>query len=258
MSVCAILGLATASSPADPTSAPAESADRRVALNQSVSIDDPQPVVTPPVSADAADLSPSGVEKPVDDLASAAATGAAKPMLLRREPVARPSRGRNPSINERNVPWYRSGFGALAIVLAMVAGAAYLLRRWLPSSRLSETGAMRVVGRVGLTPKHTLSLVRVGRRFVMVGVSGDRLTTLCEIADADEVAELAARADTAGRGRSDEFDDLLTREGAQYRGAPEARAAPTADGAASKLSPRGWPRDSVAALLRRLKTLQTK
>ena len=87
------------------------------------------------------------------------------------------------AINERSTPWYRTGIGALAVVLALVAGAYWVVRRWMPSARTVDAGVMKLVGRTGLTPKQSLALVQVGRRYVVVGVSPDRLDSLCEISE---------------------------------------------------------------------------
>ncbi|MCH8748296.1 flagellar biosynthetic protein FliO, partial [Patescibacteria group bacterium] len=58
----------------------------------------------------------------------------------------------------------------------------------------------------------SLALVRVGRRVLVIGVSAERLSTLCEIGEAEEVAELlvnsAGRRSGSPRGKEARFDEL--------------------------------------------------
>ena len=111
--------------------------------------------------------------------------------------------------------------GLLAVVLALVAVVFWAVRRWVPAARAVDGGVLRVVGRASVAPKHHVSLVQLGRRFVMIGVSPDRLSTLCEVSDPEEVAELATRlAARTGRGE-DAFDEQLFREVASYAEPPE-------------------------------------
>jgi len=69
-------------------------------------------------------------------------------------------------------------FAAVALVLGMLAGAMWLLRRkqgFLP--RPSAKRQMEVVERVTLTPQHSLALVRVNGNLVLVGTGPG----VCEI-----------------------------------------------------------------------------
>ena len=161
---------------------------------------------------------------------------------------------------DRETPWYRSGIGALAIVLVTVAGGYWLVRRYLPSARTTGSNALRVVARTSVTSKHHLALVQLGRRFVLVGVSGDRLQTLSEVTETQEVAEVAAQTGATLAGRPNEFDDLLVKESADYHEDPDADdvedlalASPTPTQAGSARA--GKP---VADLLDRLRALQSK
>jgi flagellar biosynthetic protein FliO len=83
---------------------------------------------------------------------------------------------------------------SLFIVLAAVAGVALLVRRLVPSVRAMSGGTIEVLGRNHLSPKQSLALVRVGRRVLLIGVTAERLSMLCEIDDADEVADLLVRS----------------------------------------------------------------
>ena len=98
-----------------------------------------------------------------------------------------------------STPWYRSAIGSLMLVLALVAIAYTVVKRFIPTARTADSGLIRVVARAALSPKHSVALVQLGQRFVMIGVSPDRMSTITEIRDADEVGELAARAGTGRR-----------------------------------------------------------
>jgi len=58
-----------------------------------------------------------------------------------------------------------SGF---ALALALFGGASVACRRFLPRDGGSP-GALRVVGRTSLSPKHAVHLVRAGDRILMIG-----------------------------------------------------------------------------------------
>ncbi|MDO8630511.1 MAG: flagellar biosynthetic protein FliO, partial [Phycisphaerales bacterium] len=114
-------------------------------------------------------------------------------------------------------------------------------------------GVMRVVGRTALSPRQSLALVRVGRRFVVVGVSPDRVDAVCDITDSDEVADLAAQASAKGLSGSSGFATWLNREAADYvqHDREADRTSPTVDkglGAVSK---------PLAELLQRLRSMQS-
>jgi flagellar biogenesis protein FliO len=54
----------------------------------------------------------------------------------------------------------------IALVLAVCGGIAVAIRRFGPRA---PTGAVQVVGRVSLSPKHSIYLLRIGRRVLLVG-----------------------------------------------------------------------------------------
>lgn len=180
----------------------------------------------------------------------------AVPRTVRRSSKSATSR-RPP---DRETPWYRSGVGALAIVLVVVAGGYWLVRRYLPSVRTTGSSALRVVARTSVTPKHHLALVQFGRRFVLVGVSGDRLQTLSEVTETQEVAEVAAQTGATLAGRPSGFDDLLEKESADYHEDPDAGEGEDLAIASQTPAQAGSVRAGkpVADLLDRLRALQSK
>lgn len=114
-------------------------------------------------------------------------------------------------------PWYRTGFGALAIVLCALGGVAFLVRRWIPTARQLNGSLVRIVGRTNISTKQSLVLVRLGRRLVLVGASPDRLDSIAEISDPHEVAELIANLPTDGLKTSERFNSMLMQEAGDFK-----------------------------------------
>jgi flagellar biogenesis protein FliO len=77
---------------------------------------------------------------------------------------------------------------ALAVCGAIAAAARHLLPR-------AMTGAVQVIGRVSLSPKHTVYLLRVGPRVLLVGTGPQGAPVL--ITELDEIPEVEQ---TPGRG----------------------------------------------------------
>src|SRR5262245_40730725 len=67
------------------------------------------------------------------------------------------------------------GLAGIALVLAVCGGVAAATRRFLPHA---ATGTVQVVGRVSLSPKHTVYLIRVGGRELLVGAGPQGAPTL--------------------------------------------------------------------------------
>ena len=114
-------------------------------------------------------------------------------------------------------PWYSQGLMPLICVLGAVAGVYYLVRRVMPARQLANSDLLKVVARTSLTQKHSLALIQLARRFILVGISSDRVQTLCELNGPEEVADVAARIGADGLQRAGAFDDLLRREAEDYR-----------------------------------------
>jgi len=152
-------------------------------------------------------------------------------------------------LGTKPVAWYRSGMVSLVVVLAAVGGVALLFRRFVPSVRAMSGGTIEVLGRNHLSPKQSLTLVRVGRRVLLIGVTGERLSRLCEIDDPDEVAELLVRQTPATRGS---FDRVLTAAASGF-GEPRDGPGELIHGSSQRLTD---ARGQLQGLLGRLKGLQ--
>jgi len=80
---------------------------------------------------------------------------------------------------------------ALALVIALVYGALYMLRR-LMGRRLKGSGgngSLEVLETTYVGQHKAISLVRVGQRSVLVGVTDSQITTLTEL-DIEETEEI--------------------------------------------------------------------
>ena len=243
-----------------------------ITSNQSVSIDEPEAedlrqvgadvgaAVVQDVEADEAG-EPSIVEADPGVTAETSSEPGVDPRVIPRRgrgmaapgAFARPAAGDRAGGEgvKRPTPWYRGGLGALATVLVLIVAVYWLVRRYLPAARAGESGVLRVAARTGLTPKQSLMLIRLPRRFVLVAVSQGRVDTLCAIDDAEEVADLLARVHApAARGEA-QFEDLLQAQEAEFD-ETEVRAAARSRGAGQPGS------EALTGLLVKLRALTSK
>lgn len=233
---------------------PGRASDDRTTPNQSVTLENSGPAT--------AEHSPAGSRPHGSETDPGPVVGredrASESPWIPRSQRSRGAAGRphNPAklTTSQPVPWYRTGLGALTIVLVLVGLVTWMAKRWVPGARAGETDLLRVVARASLSPKHNVALVRVGHRFVLVGISGDRVNGLCEINEPDEVAYLANRTGTSLKRGTPGFDDLMLREEAGYR---EEEMLPDKPRVAS---PAKGPRirEPLKDLLRRLRTVQVR
>lgn len=87
--------------------------------------------------------------------------------------------------------WW-STLGGLAAVVALILITAKLLRKKIPGATAAlPANVMQVLGRKSLDYRHTIHLVRIGSRLLILGSSQDGLRTLSEITDRVEVDCLA-------------------------------------------------------------------
>jgi flagellar biogenesis protein FliO len=86
--------------------------------------------------------------------------------------------------------WWITPVG-LAAALAVFGGLSLASKRFLPNR---ESGPIQVVGRSSLSPKHSVYLLRVGERVLIVGTGPQGApATLGEVTDPAELARLAPR-----------------------------------------------------------------
>jgi flagellar biogenesis protein FliO len=81
----------------------------------------------------------------------------------------------------------------MALALAICGALGLVARRWMPRS---AGGAIQVVGRVSLSPKHTVYMLRVGQRVLLLGAGPQGAPAL--LTELDDLAELSPRSEEGG------------------------------------------------------------
>ena len=87
-------------------------------------------------------------------------------------------------------------FVALLVVLALVIGLAYVLRRASGRMRRTGAGGILVLAQVPLGPSQFLSVVDVGGEVLVLGVTEHSVTALSEIEDPDLIVQLREERST--------------------------------------------------------------
>ncbi len=106
------------------------------------------------------------------------------------------------------------GLWPLVLVLVLIGGGVLLVRRLSPGARSQASGVLRIVARTIVSPKQHLILIELGRRYILAGVSSDRIEPLCVIHGEEEVGELVGLL-RAGAGQR-EFEKLLAQESGAF------------------------------------------
>ncbi|MDR1519420.1 MAG: flagellar biosynthetic protein FliO [Planctomycetota bacterium] len=76
----------------------------------------------------------------------------------------------------------------VTLVCGIFVGVLCLVKKHLPGYRqLFSHPAMEILGRTHLDPRRYVSLLRVGKRIIVIGVSPDEIHTLSEITDEGEI-----------------------------------------------------------------------
>jgi flagellar biogenesis protein FliO len=153
----------------------------------------------------------------------ATAPGAARADVDRR-PVARGSPG---GIESKRIEkgkgdsggWLHT-LGALAVVIGLIFAVRIVLRRLAGRQGAgARREAIEVLARASLSARQQVSLVRLGRRLVLVGSGPSGMSPLAEVSDPEEVAELLEEVRSAGPGP---FAGLFARHGkAGHAGEPD-------------------------------------
>lgn len=89
---------------------------------------------------------------------------------------------------------YPRVLAALGIVIGLIFVLRWCGRLFFPATvGRGRSRAVEVISRSPLSPKQQVMLLRVGRRLIVVGDSGQQMNPLCQITDPDEVAELVGQ-----------------------------------------------------------------
>ncbi len=199
------------------------------------------------------------------DLDSGPPTDAAATRATPPRPIAR--RGSAPTVTAPAGTTSPAGSGwvrttaSLAAVVALILLLAWGYRRTIgPLAGVSlargrNLGLVEVISRATLGPRHTLHLVRVGARLVLVGTSQDGVRTLDVITDPNQVSALlgqAAQQHAESATRS--FAGLLEAEATRYPASDDApRAATPPDEVRLRAA-----QDAIAAAVERLRAVEAR
>jgi flagellar biogenesis protein FliO len=95
-------------------------------------------------------------------------------------------------------------------MIRLAAGGVGGLASQLGAGGRSPQGVMEVLGRYPVSRGHTLVLLKMDRRVLLLGQSPAGFTTLSELTDAEDVASILTKtADAEGRTMSRRFGELL-------------------------------------------------
>lgn len=108
-------------------------------------------------------------------------------------------------------PWYLRPVLALAVVVALILAAAWVVKRLLPGVRRDgKRGPMQVLATTYLSPKQSLALVRCGRRVILIGVTPEHISSLAVMDDTNDLPSLAHAPDRGDIQRvSGQFNEAL-------------------------------------------------
>jgi flagellar biogenesis protein FliO len=152
----------------------------------------PRPEILPPLNEPSI---PASIQT---DLESEAKTNASE---LKRPAEPRSHASNSKSFQTVSHPETGAGVFGLAdmiplvAVLALIGVAAFVVKRFMPAKTLlTGAGVLDVVARLSLSPKQTLILVKMGKRLVLLGMSGESMTALSEVTDPEQVAFMLGQA----------------------------------------------------------------
>lgn len=97
-------------------------------------------------------------------------------------------RQRSGADGEYTMPSIWPALFCVVLVCGGVGLVLYLMKNYLPGHRqLFSHPAMEVLGRAHIDQRRYVSLLRVGKRIVVIGVSPDEMRSLSEITDEEEI-----------------------------------------------------------------------
>ena len=130
--------------------------------------------------------------------------------------------------------WLLSTLAALGVVLAIVFGLRWLLKRGgVVSTAVPQGGVVEVLSRTTVAPRSHVVLMRVGTRVLVVSDSPNGMRTLASVHEAEEVAELLGAIDSAKpTSMSQSFGSVMKKLSGQWSAEDELADAPEAVAAA--------------------------
>ncbi|HNQ85540.1 MAG TPA: flagellar biosynthetic protein FliO [Deltaproteobacteria bacterium] len=87
---------------------------------------------------------------------------------------------------------------SLLLVIALMFGIAWVIKRYGPVARARKTFGLDVLGQVSVGSKATLALVRVGTSVLLLGVTANTVNLLKDIEQGDFEKSLSEFAEPVG------------------------------------------------------------
>lgn len=118
--------------------------------------------------------------------AASAALAAYAPALAwaAEEAPALPEAGLGPAVFKM--------LGGMALVLGLMFGLYWLLKRWAPGRMTGGMGGgLRLVGRLPLGPRKFVGLVEVAGRVLVLGITEQKISLLATIDDTEKIKEIS-------------------------------------------------------------------
>lgn len=124
--------------------------------------------------------------------------------------------------------WLLSTLAALGVVLAIVFGLRWVLKRGgVVSTATPQGGVVEVLSRTTVAPRSHVVLMRVGTRVLVVSDSPNGMRTLASVHEAEEVAELLGAIDSAKpTSMSQSFGSVMKKLSGQWSAEDELADAP--------------------------------
>ncbi len=116
----------------------------------------------------------------------------------------------------KSIAWYRSPYVVLLGIVALLLGISSAIKKYVPTARPVRAEMMQVLGRTPISAKQSAVLLHVGKRILLLGVTGDSIRTLTEITDPEEMAVLMGKASSTAEPGDGGFDKALAREFGKY------------------------------------------
>lgn len=120
--------------------------------------------------------------------------------------------------------WLLSTLAALGVVLAMVFGIRWMLRRGGIATASAPQGSLvEVLSRTTIAPRSHVMLMRVGQRILIVSDSSAGMRTLSTIHEPEEVAELLGAVDASRpTSMTQSFGGVMKKLSGQWQEEPAA------------------------------------
>jgi len=150
--------------------------------------------------------------------------------------------------------WVLNTLAALGVVIAMVFGLRWLLRRGGVVATAAPRGSVvEVLSRTTVAPRSHVVLMRVGQRILIVSDSSAGMRTLGQVDEPEEVAELLGSIDSSSpTSMSASFQGAMKKLSGQWS---DADAAGDADGVFDDGVTMDRTRGALSSLRGRLSTL---